>query len=430
MINFEKKGEEYGKKALDLDEEGKEKEALFYYLSAAEAYNFAKKYENEISQRKLNLETKAHMYLKRAEKIQLKNNNDPIPKKDNKKNDNIEQKEIEKENNQYYYTIMDTKNTKIQITFNDIAGLKEAKEILIESVLLPLRHPSLFQGDRKPWSAILLYGPPGTGKTLLAKAIANESNQNNNNNDCNSKNVTFISINTSDILSKWQGESEKNVKKIFEFARNKKPCILFVDEIDAFCSERNNNDSDSTRRIKTEFLTQLDGIISYIQNEGILFLGCTNHPWDLDKAMLRRFSRKIYIPLPDENARKQFFEIILEKEKHTLNNEDIDEIIKKTDGYSGSDLHQVIQQSLMIPINEIQNAQYFEKKENGKYIISTKENTNAIQTTWKEIPTNCIELSIPLTKGHLLQSLDCIKPNISNEYIEKYKNYFNYLKNN
>ncbi|CAF4751380.1 unnamed protein product, partial [Rotaria sp. Silwood2] len=99
--------------------------------------------------------------------------------------------------------------------------------------------------QRKPWAGILLYGPPGTGKSYLAKAIATE---------CKS---TFISVTSSDLLSKWLGEAEKNVRSLFELSRERQPCIIFVDEVDALCGQRNDTESESSRRVKTEFLVQM-----------------------------------------------------------------------------------------------------------------------------------------------------------------------------
>ena len=178
---------------------------------------------------------------------------------------------------------------KPDIKWEDVAGLENAKKAIREAVILPIQFPNFFQGIVKPWKGILLFGPPGTGKTLLAKACATE---------CGS---TFYSLSSSDLISKFVGESEKLIKTLFELARKEEAAIIFLDEIDSLVSARSENENESTKRVKTEFLVQMDGA----GHEGgrVLVLGATNIPWNLDQAMLRRFEKRIYIDLPDLEAR-------------------------------------------------------------------------------------------------------------------------------
>jgi len=176
------------------------------------------------------------------------------------------------------------------VKWEDISGLENAKNALKEAVILPIRFPEIFTGARKPWKGILLYGPPGTGKTFLAKACATEANG------------TFFSITASDLMSKYVGESEKLIKSLFNLAREKKPSIIFIDEIDSMCGKRGDGDgNEASRRVKTEFLVQMQGVGK--DDQGILVLGATNTPWDLDPAIRRRFERRIYISLPEKEAR-------------------------------------------------------------------------------------------------------------------------------
>lgn len=150
------------------------------------------------------------------------------------------------------------------MSFDDVVGLEAAKTALQEAVIFPVQYPRLFRGRRRPWAGILLYGvrslfppplpkcislfkPPGTGKSYLAKAIATECKN------------TFISVTAADLLSKWLGDAEKNVKALFKLARERKPCIIFIDEIDAVCSERNENKNEAAARVLAEFLVQMDG---------------------------------------------------------------------------------------------------------------------------------------------------------------------------
>ncbi|NWX94607.1 VPS4A protein, partial [Nothoprocta ornata] len=137
---------------------------------------------------------------------------------------------------------------KPNVRWSDVAGLEGAKEALKEAVILPIKFPHLFTGKRTPWRGILLFGPPGTGKSYLAKAVATEAN-----------NSTFFSVSSSDLISKWLGESEKLVKNLFELARQHKPSIIFIDEVDSLCGSRTENESEAARRIKTEFLVQMQG---------------------------------------------------------------------------------------------------------------------------------------------------------------------------
>lgn len=142
---------------------------------------------------------------------------------------------------------------KPNVKWSDVAGLEGAKEALKEAVILPIKFPHLFTGKRKPWKGILLFGPPGTGKSYLAKAVATEAN-----------NSTFFSVSSSNLVSKWLGESEKLVKNLFEMAREHKPSIIFIDEVDSLCGSRSENESESARRIKTEFLVQMQGSFCFL----------------------------------------------------------------------------------------------------------------------------------------------------------------------
>lgn len=162
------------------------------------------------------------------------------------------------------------------VRWEDVAGLDQAKEALKEAVILPIKFPQLFdKGNRKPWRGILMYGPPGTGKSYLAKAVATEANS------------TFFSVSSSDLVSKWMGESERLVKQLFAMARENKPAIIFIDEVDALCGTRGEGESEASRRIKTEMLVQMDGVGH--DSSGVLVLGATNIPWQLDSAIRRRF---------------------------------------------------------------------------------------------------------------------------------------------
>lgn len=234
---------------------------------------------------------------------------------------------------------------KPNVRWDDVAGLKNAKEALQETVILPTRFPQLFQGKVTPWKGILMYGPPGTGKSFLAKACATEAS------------ATFYSISSSDLVSKWMGESERLVKSLFEMAREAKPSIIFIDEVDSMCGSRDAGESDSSRRIKTEFLVQMQGVGH--DDTGLLVLGATNTPWDLDSAIRRRFERRIYIPLPEADSRRRMFELNIGDTKNSLTPEDTQSLATKTEGYSGADIAIMVRDALYQPVRRCQHATHF-----------------------------------------------------------------------
>ncbi|KAG6452071.1 hypothetical protein O3G_MSEX007460 [Manduca sexta] len=226
------------------------------------------------------------------------------------------------------------------VTWDDVKGLATAKSLLMESVVYPVRYPSLFTGGLEPWRGVLLHGPPGTGKTLLARAAAAEGG------------CTFFNVACSTLVNKWRGESEKIVKVLFEMASYYSPSVIFIDEIETLASERSAGEHEASRRLKTQLLTELDGIS---QRDGIVFLlANTNMPWEIDPAMLRRLEKRIYIPLPDLNTRTELFEKFLNsKTIEVYPKVDFKELAAKTEGYSGSDIKLVCKEALMCTVRKL-----------------------------------------------------------------------------
>jgi len=233
------------------------------------------------------------------------------------------------------------------VKWTDVAGLDLAKESLKETVILPVRFPQLFTGKRKPFKGILLYGPPGTGKSYLAKAVATEADS------------MFFSVSSSDLVSKWQGESERLVRNLFEMARSAEGgnAIIFIDEVDSLCGSRSEGEQDSTRRIKTEFLVQMDGVGK--SKGSILVLGATNVPWELDAAIRRRFEKRIYIPLPEKHARAVMLKLHIGDTPHTLTDREFDKLGEKTGGASASDISVLVREALYEPLRKCQQAKQF-----------------------------------------------------------------------
>ncbi|XP_018331376.1 fidgetin-like protein 1 [Agrilus planipennis] len=227
-----------------------------------------------------------------------------------------------------------------KLTWDDIAGLHSAKRAVQEAVVWPLLRPDIFKGLRRPPKGILLFGPPGTGKTLIGKCIASQSKS------------TFFSISASSITSKWIGDGEKMVRALFAVARCHQPAVIFIDEVDSLLSQRNETEHESSRRIKTEFLVQLDGATTESEDR-ILVVGATNRPQELDEAARRRFTKRLYIPLPDYEARLDLLQRLLSKERNIMNGNDFDEIARKSEGFSGADLRNLCSEAALEPIRSV-----------------------------------------------------------------------------
>ncbi len=227
------------------------------------------------------------------------------------------------------------------VTWDDVGGLEEAQQELIEAVQWPLSHASLYDhmGAEVP-KGVLLYGPPGTGKTLIAKALAKEAG------------VNFISIKGPELLSKWVGESEKGVREIFRKARQNAPCVMFFDEIEALAPERGggHGDSRATERVVSQFLTELDGLESL---KGVVVIGATNRKDLIDEALLRpgRFDRLVPVDLPSAEARREILKI------HTRDlplgdDVDLDVFVDKTEGFSGAELAAMAHEASLLAIRD------------------------------------------------------------------------------
>lgn len=228
------------------------------------------------------------------------------------------------------------------VNWDDIAGVEFAKTTIKEIVVWPMLRPDIFSGLRGPPKGILLFGPPGTGKTLIGKCIACQSG------------ATFFSIRASSLTSKWVGEGEKMVRALFAVARSQQPAVIFIDEIDSLLSQRGDGEHESSRRIKTEFLVELDGATTSSEDR-ILVIGATNRPQEIDEAARRRLVKRLYIPLPEAPARKQIVSRLMAKERHCLTEEELELIVKKSDGFSGADMTQLCREASLGPIRSLQS---------------------------------------------------------------------------
>ncbi|KAH8394142.1 hypothetical protein KR215_010882 [Drosophila sulfurigaster] len=421
-------------KATEEDRNKNYAEALRLYEHGVEYFLHTIKYEAQGEKAKDSIRAKCLQYLDRAEKLKeylkkgkkkplKEGGSDSSSSKDDKdkKSDSDDEDGDDPEKKKLQSKIADAiVIEKPKVQWSDVAGLDAAKEALKEAVILPIKFPQLFTGKRIPWKGILLFGPPGTGKSYLAKAVATEANRS-----------TFFSVSSSDLMSKWLGESEKLVKNLFELARQHKPSIIFIDEIDSMCSARSDNENDSVRRIKTEFLVQMQGVGN--DTDGILVLGATNIPWVLDSAIRRRFEKRIYIPLPEAHARLVMFKIHLGNTTHVLTEQDLKELAGKTEGYSGADISIVVRDALMEPVRKVQTATHFKhvsgpSPTNKDLIVDdllvpcSPGDAGAVEMNWMDVPSDKL-FEPPVTMRDMLKSLSRTKPTVNEDDLTKLRKF-------
>lgn len=228
------------------------------------------------------------------------------------------------------------------VSFNDIAELDSAKQLLKEAIVMPVKYPQFFTGLLRPWNGILMFGPSGTGKTLLAKAVATECR------------TTFFNVSASTIVSKWRGDSEKLVRMLFELAVHFAPSTIFIDELDSVLSARASDGSEheASRRMKTEFLIQMDGLAKRDKGEVVFVMAASNLPWDLDAAVLRRLEKRIMVGLPSALGREVMFRRLLSNTKSDF---DFKKCAEITEGYSGADIDILCREAMMRSVRVLIN---------------------------------------------------------------------------
>jgi len=263
------------------------------------------------------------------------------------------------------------------VSFDSIMGLGKAKSILRETLILPNLRPDLFTGIRSPPRGILFYGPPGNGKTYLAKAVSRECN------------ATFINISASAMVSKWMGEGEKMMKALFHVANICQPSVIFIDEVDSLLSERKENDHEASRRLKTEFLVQFDGL-NNSPTDRISLIGATNLPNMLDPAALRRFGRRILIPLPDDEAKAQIIKGLLNQVQHNMSDKDIVKVAKSLEFYSASDISNLVKEAAMEPLRSYNSTEVLGMSKYQIRAVSMKD----FETARKTVPPSLTKKDI------------------------------------
>ena len=336
LEELKNKIKELATNAVKFDKLEEYQKAFDLYKQVANDINILIKNDKNLNNKEEYIK-KAKSYILKAKEIKEK-----ILNKKEKKD------EIEDNEEEIISKIINKEIPKVKL--EDVIGLEKAKEILKEAIIYPYKFPNLYQGKQKPWKSILLYGPPGTGKSLLAKAVANEFQGN------------FFYVSAANIVSKYFGKSEYILKKLFDLARKKKPSVIFMDEIDSIMSERSENESDSTRNIKSLIISEIGNILN---EEGILFLCNSNIPWLLDHVLIAKIQKKIYILYPDFDARKKMIKYSLNDTPNTLTEEQYDDLASKTGNnynpFSGSGIFSICQDAIFEPVRKCQRAEYFKK---------------------------------------------------------------------
>lgn len=230
---------------------------------------------------------------------------------------------------------------KPDISFDDIAGLLDVKEEIYLKMIYPFQHPELAKKyGIDVGGGMLMYGPPGTGKTMIAKAVACELD------------ATMFVISPAQIMSKWVGEAEQNIKKLFDAAKAEAKAVIFIDECEALVPARRDSQSSVMQRVVPQILQEIEGF-DRRADRALMFLGATNEPWQLDSAMMRpgRLDTKVYVPLPDAEARFRLWEIYLGK-RPLDPDVDLAVLAERSAGYSGADIKAVAGRAATRPFLE------------------------------------------------------------------------------
>ena len=288
---------------------------------------------------------------------------------------------------QYIKENLMQKNKETLPSWDGIGGLEKTKDTIKESIVLAYaKKPD--RVEIEGWRNILLFGPPGTGKTLLAAATAEGLD------------AAFFNVKAGQVLSKYYGESPKIVNALFVVAREKSPSVIFFDELDSVALSRGAEIDEATRRVLSSLLTELDGLSGGKKGEFVLFLASTNTPWDIDDAVISRFEKRIYVPLPDEDARRGILKIQLEKKGFEFDG--YDWLVDKTEGYSGRDIKVLCKEGVYNMVREL-NPGVADVADEGleeirKYEIKTRR----------------------LSRGDFEHALERMKPASTEDMVRKY----------
>lgn len=373
---------ELSKKAIVLDKEQKYHEALGYYKQSIKSFLQILKsifyLGEENSKVQETFRNKLNEYLARAEEIfeflneKNKNLNESDENEVDDGGDDYRGLKEERVEDNYKGLVLNEKNC---VKWDEIFGLGNAKKFLQETVILLQKFQEFFGPDLKPWKTILMYGVSGTGKSLLAKACATEANAN------------FFSVCLRDLILNHLEESERIIRSLFEKARANTPSVIYIKKIDSLTD--NNPESDLIRRLKTEFLLQMDLLTT--NTDSILIISSTSLPWSIAPAIRRRFSRRVYIPLPDYSSRTQI--IAQYTSPSTLTPLQTSKLSKLTDSFSIPQILQLIKSTYSLPTKRSETGTFFMKiqEDNKEKFKACKENDpGSIKMNFSEVPIGCL----------------------------------------
>jgi len=301
------------------------------------------------------------------------------------------------------------------VRFADVVGARDAVRAVEEALVFPRRYAALYARMRlRPWRAILLFGPPGTGKSLLARAAAAEIDG------------VFLSVSCADVTSKWVGGSEKLLRRLFQDATARSPAVVFFDEIDSIATERKSETNVADQRLTNQLLLELDAV--HHGDADVAVLAATNLPWALDAAVLRRFSRRVFVDLPNAAERAQLLGMLFAKNGLEFAAPDLDSFAASTHGFSGADLAVLAQDCALVPLRTLIDATHWVSDAGARVRIADPD--DAEDTTYADTFENVIATAgqdavvvPPLTVAHVLAAAARARPTLQPRDVFRYQKY-------